>query len=371
MNNKYLHLFVYLENKTDDKYFGIKKQLSDDPSHLLENIVLSDKSQTIFNKVEYSSRKLLREFFYKDVFKELETKIISRIESNKNSRHMFIYTLDEGVWSEFIRFLIKKYKINDVKFINVQHGFLLNYKKNPLRTKIIKLINNFYITFFGFPKFGIGPFHGPFDHYLLFHDEQKKHVIPSAKSISCPNLINRFFINKFLEINNSNYDKKSVLIALQYFVKFGSTSVEMLDFEKTLLSIKPLIKTLNINFKYNVFLRRHPNMDKNEFSKILSKVNLEKYIIVDTLPLNESIYRSPIIFSLFSTILFEAKLVSRTPVVIDNKSFNMNLFPIKYQSINLDKDINQQLEKILNTHQVIRNYNDEINWKEIVEHYFD
>ena len=161
------------------------------------------------------------------------------------------------------------------------------------------------------------------------------------------------------------------MIALQYFVKFGSTSVEMLDFEKTLLSIKPLIKTLNINFKYKVFLRRHPNMDKNEFSKILSKVNLKKYIIVDTLPINESIYRSPIIFSLFSTTLFEAKLVGRTPVVIDNKSFNMNLFPIKFQSINLDKDINQQLEKILNTHQVIRNYNDEINWKEIVEHYFD
>jgi hypothetical protein len=370
MNNKYLHLFIYLDNKSDDKYFGIKKQLSDQ-SHLLENIVFSDISQAIFNKVEYSNRKLLREFFYKDVFKELETKIISRIESNKNSRHMFIYTLDEGVWSEFIRFLIKKYKINDVKFINVQHGFLFNRKNNPLRTKIIKLINNFYTTFFGFPKFGIGPFHGPFDHYLLFYDEQKDYVIPGTKSISCPNLINRLFIDKFLEIKNNTYDKKSVLIALQYFdgVIYGAT--ETFDFEKTLLGIKPLIKTLNINFKYKVFLRRHPNMDKNKFSKMLSKVNLEKYITVDTLPLNESIYRSPLIFSLFSTILFEAKLVSRTPVVIDNKSFDMNLFPVKYQSIDLDKDITQQFKKILNSNKEIRNYNDEINWKEIVESYFD
>lgn len=367
--NKFLHIFVYLENKSDDKYYGIKKQILD-INHSCFDLDFSDKSQKTFNKVEYSSRKLFREFYYKELFKELEEKLLFIIKENRYKRKIILYSQDEGVWSELLRFLIKKHNLSFIKFINVQHGFLMNHSNNIARTRFIKFINSFYILFFGYPKFGIGPFHGPFDYYLLFHEELRKNVISSAKSISCPNLINKSFIEKFQSINDIEYDEKSVLVALPYFVKFGSHSFETLDFEKTMLSIKPLIKTIKYNFNYNIYLRKHPNTPKDIFQKMLIKTDLQNDVLIDNLEINESIFRSPIIFSFFSTTLFEAKLVNHIPVIINNNSFDMNYFPINYKSINMKEDLSNQFEKIINIEHESNDFNDEINWKEIVEKNF-
>ena len=367
--NSFLHIFIYLENKSDDKYYGIKKQIRN-KNHFIHDLNFSDKSQTTFNRVEYSSRKLFREFYYKALFREFEQKILSAIKKYGDRKKIIIYSQDEGVWSELLRFLIKKHDLSFIKFINVQHGFLMNHSNNFIRTRFIKLINNLYILFFGYPKFGIGPFHGPFDYYLLFHEELKKNVISSAKSISCPNLINKSFIEKFQSISDIEYDEKSVLIALPYFVKFGSHSFETLDFEKTMLSIKPLIKTIKCNFNFNVYLRKHPNTPKDIFRKMLIKTDLQNDVLIDNLAINESIFRSPIIFSFFSTTLFEAKLVNHFPVIINNNSFDMNYFPINYKSINMKEDLSNQFKKIINIEHENNDFNDEINWKEIVEKNF-
>ena len=378
MNNHYLHLFIYLEDKSSDKYFGIKKQLSrfngiepDEPRHFLKDIRFSVKSQEIFNKVEYSSRKLFREFFYKKVFKDLEKKIISTIKKNNKDYSIIIYTQDEGVWSEFLRFLIKKYQLNNITFVNVQHGFLLNYnipKDNFFRTRIIKFINYIYTSILGFPKFGIGPFSGPFDYYLLFHKELYKNVISHAKAIACPNLINRFFIDNFLKTEKEKYEKNSVLIALPYFISAGSTKFETLNFEKTMISIKKMIKGIKNNFDFKIYLRRHPNMDRKEFFHMIKKIDIYEDIIEDKLSIEKSIYRSPIVFSFFSTALFEAKLVNRLPIVMtDNSKFDSKLFPIKYESIDLTKNIKKQFEHILTMNTNFNDYKNEINWKDIVE----
>lgn len=363
MKNNFFHIFITILNRNNDKYLGIKKQISHYVNHSCEDIVLTPEAQKIFRKVEYGARKYFREFYYRPVFKELESSLIQSINSSQGN--ILVYLQDEGVWSEFLKFLIKKHNLHHVNFINVQHGFLMKNKYTPKRDKVIKLINSFYQLTFGFPKLGIGPFKGAFSHYLLFHEELIDEVPKSSKAIACPNLINRSFIDNYKnQEKRIESDCKSVLIALQLNVPFGFYSV---SFEESLKTLIPIIDSLKNDFKYKIFLRRHPGMDEKYFVELINSIGLSNKIILDTLPLEDSINRSLYIMSFNSTILFEASLINRIPVIIDNKTFDLSHFPIKYNMIDTDLDILGQLEKIFKIKPIENNFNDEIDWPNYIE----
>lgn len=363
MDKFFLHIFVHLIDNNHDKYIGIKQQLSQKSNHIIKELRLSKKSVETFNKVEFSNRKFFREFYYSNVFKEIENKLIDLINSNKD--FTFVYIKDEGVWSEYLRFFIKKNKLDKLKLVNVQHGFLMRNTHSSLRTSFINLINSFYNHIFGFPKFGIGPFKGPFNYYLLFHSELCKETLPGVTAIACPNLINRSFIDNYRNTtNNVSLIDKSILIALPYYVRFGFYS---LNFKDLLKSLIPLINDVNENHGYQIFLRKHPGMKKPVFLQNLRELNLLNKVNVDDSNLETSINRSPYIFSFNSTILFEASLINRIPVIIDNKSFDLSGFPIKYKIIDTDQNITKQLGNIFKIKPTKNNLNDEINWPEYIE----
>lgn len=363
MQVKYVHIFINILHRNHDKYFGIRKQLLNANNHQLIDINLSQKSMKLFRKVEYGARKYFREFYYRPVFKELESSLIQSINSSQGN--ILVYLQDEGVWSEFLKFLIKKHNLHHVNFINVQHGFLMKNKYTPKRDKVIKLINSFYQLTFGFPKLGIGPFKGPFSHYLLFHEELIDEVPKSSKAIACPNLINRSFIDDYHQkTQNTKIMKKSVLIALQHNSLFGYFSY---SFTKTISSIIPLIDSLRNNFRYDIFLRKHPGMRKKYFIKVLKDTGLYNKVIIDESPLEVSMKRSPYILSFFSTILFESTLVGRLPVIINNYSFSLNEFPLMYDKIDINENLEFQLSHIFEQEIFSNESKDEIDWVNLIE----
>jgi hypothetical protein len=363
MKNNFVHIFINVLDRNHDKYFGIKKQLSKRDNHHCIDVDLSEKSMNSFRDVEFGIKKYFRELYYYSVFQELEEMLIKAINKSKDTT--IVYLQDEGVWSEFLKHLIKKYNLNQIYFVNVQHGFLMKNSYSPFRDKIINSINSIYKLLLGFPKFGIGPFKGPFNYYLLFHKELFDEIPESSKAIVCPNLINRSFIDDYNDqVKNTKVNSKSVLIALQHNIPFGFYSV---SFEEALKSLVPLIDSLNNDFRYNVFLRKHPGMDEKYFVELINEIGLHNKVIIDTSTLAESIKRSPYIMSFNSTILFEASLINRIPVIIDNKSFDLSGFPIKYDMINTHLDIIEQLENIFKIKPIVNNLNAEINWPDYIE----
>lgn len=364
MSRTYLHIFINLISNNDDKYTGLQKQINENKNHEFKTLNFSEKSVSIFYNVEYTNKRFFREFFYISVFKELEEKIINEINQCSTNQSIIIYTKDEGVWSEFLRHLIIKYKLHNIVFVNVQHGFLMKEKAFPLKIFLIKFINLIYLKVFGFPKFGIGPFKGPFNFYLLFQSELSKSVSPSSKVISCANLLNRSFIDSFEVEDIEIQDNKSILIALPYYTRFGFYSM---NFEESLGSLIPLISSVKNDFGYKIYLRKHPGMKKDIFIKVLKKIDLFNSVIIDNESVVTSIRRSPYIFSFNSTILFESGLVNRLPVVIDNKSFNLNGFPIKYTILDTEQNIYEQLKNIFKIKPIKNNLHDEINWPNFIE----
>ena len=249
MKDKFLHIFINLINRKHDKFFGIKKQLLTKDNHHCRDIKLSEKSMNLFMSVEYGNKKYFRELYYSSVFRELEKKLIKSVNNNNNN-FIIIYLQDEGVWSEFLRHLIQKYNLNHIYFVNVQHGFLMKNEPSLFRNKIINFINSIYNLLFGFPKFGIGPFNGLFNYYLLFHEELCSEVPNASKAIHCPNLINRSSIDSYqLETSNTTVIQKSVLIALQHNPLFGFYSI---TFEQSLKTLIPLIESLKERFGYDI-----------------------------------------------------------------------------------------------------------------------
>jgi len=363
MKNNFLHIFVNVFDRSHDKYLGIKKQLCKEDNHHFKDVNLSQKSMNQFREVEFGIRKYFREFYYHSVFKEFELKLIQSIDSSKYTT--IVYLQDEGVWSEFLKHLIKKYNLKHIYFVNVQHGFLTKNPHRPLREKIINFINSIYKTLLGFPKFGIGPFKGPFHYYLLFHEELLSEVPESSNAIYCPNLINRAFIdNYYKETVSTKIRHKSVLIALQHNVLFGNFSQ---SFKETMKSLVPLIESLKNNLGFDIFLRKHPGMDKNYFIKVLRDTGLYNKIIIDKDSLEVSLKRSPYILSFYSTILFEATLIGRVPVIINNYSFSLNGLPVSYDIIDLKNNLENKLKKIFKKVRNSKESKDEINWVKLIE----
>lgn len=364
MQNLYSHIFITFLNRNHDKYFGIKKNLSESSNHVLSDINLSQESINIFLRVEYSFRKYFREIYYSKIFKEIEKNFLNQIIQSKNSI-IIVYLQDEGVWSEFLRYLVKKHKIKNVTFVNVQHGFLMFNRNSIFKTRIIQLINNFYTFIFGFPKFGIGPFKGIFDYYLLFHDELVKEVPKNSKVIVCPNLINRDFINKFeRKTVNIKTNNNSALFALQHNIPFGTFSK---SFEESLKSLLPLIDVLKNHFNIEVYLRKHPGMKKNTFLDAIEKNKMNEMVHLDDDDLEVSLKKHKYIFSFLSTTLFEAQLLGNTSIVINDHSFNFENLPIKYNSVDMKKNLIPQLECILNLRHNSSSLDNEINWKKFIE----
>ena len=363
MKNNYLHIFISIYDRNHDKYLGIKKQLSKATNHDYIDINLSDKSMNLFKDVEFGIKKYFRELYYHSVFQELEKMLIEAIQNTKDKT--IVYLQDEGVWSEFLKYLIKKYSLKNVCFVNVQHGFLMKNTNSPFRDKIINFINSIYNALLGFPKFGIGPFRGPFHYYLLFHKELFNEVPESSNPIYCPNLINRSFIDGYHQkTQNTKIMKKSVLIALQHNSLFGYFSY---SFTKTISSIIPLIDSLRNNFRYDIFLRKHPGMKKKYFIKVLKDTGLYNKVIIDESPLEVSMKRSPYILSFFSTILFESTLVGRLPVIINNYSFSLNEFPLMYDKIDINENLEFQLSHIFEQEIFSNESKDEIDWVKLIE----
>jgi hypothetical protein len=363
MKNNFVHIFINILDRNHDKYLGIKKQLSKTDNHHCIDIDLSEKSMNRFRDVEFGIKKYFRELYYYSVFQELEEMLIKAINKSKDTT--IVYLQDEGVWSEFLKHLIKKYNLNLIHFVNVQHGFLMKNSYSPFRDKIINSINSIYKLLLGFPKFGIGPFKGPFNYYLLFHEELFDEIPESSKAIHCPNLINRSFIDNYhLETLNTKVVHKSTLIALQHNVLFGHTSISFVESVKSLI---PIVDLLKDSFGYDIFLRKHPGMNKKYFVKVLKDVGLYSKIIIDEAPIEVSIKRSPFILSFFSTILFESTLVGRVPIIINNYSFSLSKFPVQYDTIDLKKNLEGQLDRIFNAKTTSNEAKDEVNWVKLIE----
>ena len=77
--------------------------------------------------------------------------------------------------------------------------------------------------------------------------------------------------------------------------------------------------------------------------------------------------RSPYILSFFSTILFESTLVGRLPVIINNYSFSLNEFPLMYDKIDINENLEFQLSHIFEQEIFSNESKDEIDWVKLIE----
>ena len=89
--------------------------------------------------------------------------------------------------------------------------------------------------------------------------------------------------------------------------------------------------------------------------------------MIDKESVVSSIKRSPFVFSFNSTILFESSLVDRIPIIINNHSFSLSGFPVKYNMIDLKEDLEIQLKNIFQLQKQSNDSRDEINWVKLIE----
>lgn len=335
--NHTLHILVFINPNQTHLLDGVNEILLKDVKE--KNKLLIYLSASDFNKfleVEYSKGRLLKRLiFYPRIFSFIENQIIMA-SVNWDSETIYIYSSEEGVWGVVINSIREKIK-KKVYTVNIQHGIFSLQK-----TKFIflrKLFNSFSRLIIGFPVIGLGFGGSKFDEYYVFGEKEKKHVLSTAKNALlkinpeiCRFSVLKTYKRKIGYKTGSADSSKNILFAMQPII----TKLFFYNEETIYLKLEPLFRFFTEN-DYKIIFRLHPGtLNKIHTFQLLKKSNLINYIEIDENDdISDSLILCDIVISFFSTVLFDAYLLGKIPIMLTGffKEFDFSS-PLKRININ-------------------------------------
>ncbi|TXH71060.1 MAG: hypothetical protein E6Q83_02300 [Thiothrix sp.] len=341
---KKIHIFLEVVPRPTD-YFKPIKQLLINKNDFFIDIKYPDNLKNLVKSIEYSKISKFRFFFYKKLFKFIDEEIHKILINNRNNI-CYIYMLDEGVWAELLSYIKDKYKLSNVKIINIQHGIGI---MTPAKFKFLrKISNSLSIKLIGYPSLGLGCYgqsgSGIFDTYLTYDQTVSKIISERTNSnvIEAPELIKYNLFYSYL-VNRKIHDiplkEINILIALHHDVMFSPIKCSLFNSLDEWSKIIHMLKSYAENDTLIFYIRLHPGSYLNPklMKRILSHpifLQAKQDIEQD---LGKSLASKHAVLSHISTVLYDANLLKIPSFSIKNKCFdksvNFSTYQIDYNKI--------------------------------------
>lgn len=371
------HIFVYILNRPEDPFEGIKGILKNSNAlqHHILDVRLADSSYNLIRRVEYSARKHVRFLYYKKIFTVLKNELTMAISACGCDNPRVIYFSDEGVWAEFLRSYLREYRSSSLVTVNIQHGF--EHFTRPRYKKMRRLINWLSYRILGFPTFGLGSFGGVgggvFDIYLTYDEKTADFIRKYTKDIAIPvpTIIKMGLIERYNKARTSSSAStehlKRVIFALQPQVPGAAVTCNIME---VLDELTFLAKTLVEKFGITMILRLHPGMNKAMTLEFYGRSEISRYAEIDDEPdLARSLSKAGVVMSYDSTVLWEAGLLGLVPVCVWGGCFKSRLeFP--HEIIQIKRNHEEELSRIF-LPETARKYqkgdqSEMMDWEELV-----
>ncbi|GAB1266012.1 hypothetical protein [Aurantivibrio infirmus] len=350
---KGLHIFLYVVERVDDPFHGLINRLDQFESEKVVVIRLAKKEYDVINRIEYSIRKYVRIFYYKNIFSKIEYEIEKAVLENQSYENINIYLSDEGIWAEVIRKIQSSLAKKGIllKTINVQHGFFvlgrwLSEKNIGIAAR--KFVNTISRSLFGHPNLGMAFGRGGLDTYLVYGEKEKRFLESEGVEdiYVCPSLIKNGFIERFrlFEARNT-LGTKHMLFVMPHFVPGTGMKCNL----KHLLDyLSPIFRSINERFGYTVLIRFHPGADRGSWEGEYLESPVSNYAKIDeSKDIAESMSKSDYVLGLHSTALFEAGIVGKVPISLQTP-FVDAVLAFKYEPLFTNKPIEEELSRLIN-----------------------
>ncbi|MEH6591041.1 MAG: hypothetical protein V7746_12325 [Halioglobus sp.] len=345
-----LHLFLYVVARVDDPYSGIRQRLSGMEAHSTVDIRLTKEQYEITRSVEYSSRKYIRVIHYRSIFSDIE-RLIDQAITSSGCHEVVLYLADEGVWAEIVG-EIKQQQLKKgikLKTINVQHGFFVLSRRaseRRLALAVRKIINAVSKLIFGYPNFGLTFGRGKLDVYLVYGDNEAQFLRQSGHRdvFVCPQLIKQGFVTRFEQYPAAVPGIKKALFVMPHFVP--GTGMKC-DYDEFLRFITPLFTALIRDYQFEVFLRFHPGMKREEWYPGFQASAISNFSQIDECTdIAQSMSQCSYVFGLHSTALFEAMLVGKVPVSLYTPFLDAQL-EFTHEALQSENPLEEELGKLM------------------------
>lgn len=316
------HIFVYVLDRADDPFAGIKScLLNKEQNSSIIDIRLAPEDYECIHRVEYTWRRFVRFLYYGAVYRTLIKKIKGALSSQEEN---IVYMSDEGVWGVFLNRMCRNLE-KDFLSVNVQHGFFdLSFSEKPYRLR--RITNRFFYPFLKGPVYGYGFGGGNFDIYLCYGSSEVDYLkgMGHRDVFACPKLIKWKLIQTYMSMDVSK-DISNIAFILPTAVPGSGFACSLSEF---LHVIEPLVRYLITKHGCRVTLRKHPGGNAEQEDAAILSSPLAGLVEIDQ---EENIIytfaKNPIIFSAHSTALFEAQLLGRCAIGVSTRCYGQ---PIHY-----------------------------------------
>jgi len=360
-SNKIRHIFINVVERKHNPFYKIKSDLLSSETDCVSSLKLSNETLNKILDVEYSGRRNFRFLYYRSVFIEIRQNLQSHL-SKLDSRCVFIYLTDEGVWSEMVKTILKDFHGVCIRTVMVQHG-LHFIEDTPSNFKFREFINKLTTLFFGYPSYGYGYVGSNLDYYLVYSESDRTYIEAKdnqSLAFSCPKLIKYDFIQEYITESGLaavDVEKSSakVLFAMEPLIPTsGVNCTEVKMYEK----MASLFREVSLVTKSKIVFRPHPGMDTDKAKSIVSKLSYSDIIVFDSeASLNKIMSKVDFVLSVHSTVLFDALLVGKVPVQVITSCDDRELHT-RLELLNADNYDRKDVEKVFSKSTIASYFND-------------
>lgn len=307
------HIFLNFIPRQDRPYYGIMEELARLPDAKVQVIDLPHSLFEVTRKVEYSLRKYIRFIYYGPIYRYLETEVDSAIDAHDGP--LFIYTTDEGVWTEFIKQILRKHAVRQPMLVNVQHG--LHFLESPsLRSvRLRRVMNSLMQVTLGFPIFGFGLGGSRCDLYLVYGEPECRFLESKGlRAIHAGRIIKAHFLDQMQRATPPGGPERMALFALQPVSREAGFARTEADFYQVLALVA---RRLARRHGYRVVFRPHPGMVQMATEAALRSAGLldvGEIQNVAQVDITQALAAADMVLSHSSTVLLEASLAKRKSV---------------------------------------------------------
>ncbi|MBS1640649.1 MAG: hypothetical protein JSR12_11385, partial [Bacteroidetes bacterium] len=275
----------------------------------------------------------------------LSKKIEENISKNKKDKICLCFS-DEGLWAEYLKKYQVKSKYN-IELINIQHGsFLMN--KVPF-VQLRKFINSLIWPLLRFPLFGFDFGGSKLDTYFVYSQIEKDFLASKSldsrvfiSPVICKfHLINEYL--KFVKIGDAGIEKVAFFAMQPPKISQGCKYSEA-EIYTILLPFFEHFSRLG----YTMYFRLHPGtLNPAHSIKLLRQYGIANHIIIaNDKNIEYYLAKSSIVISFHSTVIFDANILGKLPIVIKGFMEGFN-FPIKHEIVNILNNWQNDLENAL------------------------
>lgn len=307
------HILLNFIPRQDRPYHGLLEELGQLPGAHVQVIDLPQSLFEVTRKVEYSLRKYIRFLYYGPIYRHLEAEIDRAIAAHDGP--LFIYTTDEGVWTEYIKQILRRHAARRPMLVNVQHGLHFLESPSERSMRLRRVVNTLSRLTVGFPIFGFGLGGSRCDLYLVYGEPERDFLrAMGLKAEVAGALIKARFMAQVAKATPADGPQRIALFALQPVNKECGFERDEAGFYEVM---RPVAQRLADEHGYKVIYRPHPGMDHAATLASLERAGLlaiGRIQDVSEIDITQALAQSEMVLSHSSTVLLEALLADRISV---------------------------------------------------------